>query len=204
MESSPQWEPVNWCKQSNVFSEAEVIGWNRRPHFPSRSALLRRLECRLNVPEAELQFVLKYTEADVCTADFLSLSLSFLFVCFFSSRLLRNICFFMQSHVSAFSFPACSCLVPFLLLPQQRASQPCIPIQNTLLHLCFPTFKSHQCYIIAHTHTARTHTLRLPAVAIMPKTSSSHNLFLSLFFAPFVQTFLELQEVIVSIFLSGP
>lgn len=42
---------------------------------------------------------------------------------------------------------------PFLLLPQRRVSQPCIPIQNTLLHVCLPTFKSHQCYIILHTHT---------------------------------------------------
>lgn len=65
------------------------------------------------------------------------------FSLFFFPRSLNIFFFFsfMQSHVSAFAFPGCSCLVTFCFC--LRADPACIPIQNTLLHLCFPTFKSH-------------------------------------------------------------
>lgn len=126
----------------------------------------------------------------------------FSFFFFFFMGLLRNICFFMQSHVSAFSFPSCSCLVPFfLLLLQQRVSQPCIPIQNTLLHLCFPTFKSHQCYIIAHTQHTHAHTNSYFLLwRSCQKSFSSHNRFPFFLFCPNF----HLHRVIICIFLSEP
>lgn len=77
---------------------------------------------------------------------------------FFPSQIFEEYVFFMQSHVSPFAFPGCSCLVTFCFC--LRAEPACIPIQNTLLHLCFPTFKSHWCCITAHTHTQSWFLLR--------------------------------------------
>lgn len=165
-----------------------------KTHF----SFVDRLECRLNIPEIELQFVSRYTEADVCTADFLYL----FFLLLFFYGIVEEYLFFHAEPRLSFLISKLLLSCPFfLLLLQQRVSQPCIPIQNTLLHLCFPTFKSHQCYIIAHTQHTHAHTNSYFLLwRSCQKSFSSHNRFPFFLFCPNF----HLHRVIICIFLSEP
>lgn len=131
---------------------------------------MRRLECRLNIPEGELHFVFNIlTYADVCTAD--SLFFCACVCCFFSLHVVKEYLFLMRSHDSAFLFSTQLLSCPFLFsfffcLSEEAASH-----EFLTRTLCFISASQPLNHISV---TSQYTQLLLPAREMMPNIFLLH------------------------------